>query len=143
MEGPKWVQVISKGTVSSDIFNVICSPKTYRINQSPLYIIVMYLVSSVCVLSLIVYTVLCYVVISSVTSLRECSLQLSSIVLCACVFVYNLCMPMGLTGPELGAFFWLPGPPLDDDAGADSGSDMSYDSIGSHSSLTGQFPWQP
>ena len=30
-----------------------------------------------------------------------------------------------------------------DDAGADSGSDMSYDSIGSHSSLTGQFPWQP
>ena len=31
----------------------------------------------------------------------------------------------------------------DDDAGADSGSDMSYDSIGSHSSFTGQFPWQP
>ena len=30
-----------------------------------------------------------------------------------------------------------------DDAGADSGSDMSYDSIGSHSSFTGQFPWQP
>ena len=29
-----------------------------------------------------------------------------------------------------------------EDAGADSGSDMSYDSsVGSHSSLTGQFPW--
>ena len=29
----------------------------------------------------------------------------------------------------------------DEDAGADSGSDMSYDSsVGSHSSLTGQFP---
>ena len=65
-------------------------------------------------------------------------------------------MPMGLTGPELGDFLWLPpGPPSDDDAsadpgpvfyddaGADSGSDMSYDSIGSHSSFTGQFPWQP
>ena len=30
-----------------------------------------------------------------------------------------------------------------DDTGAYSGSDMSYDSIGSHSSFTGQFPWQP
>ena len=53
-------------------------------------------------------------------------------------------MPMGLAGPELGDLLWRPpGPPLDDDAGADSGSDMSYDSIGSNSSLTGQFPWQP
>ena len=52
-------------------------------------------------------------------------------------------MPMGLTGPELGDFLWLPpGLSLDDEAGASS--DVSYDSesIGSHISFTGQFPRQ-
>ena len=62
---------------------------------------------------------------------------------CYFLVVPFLCMPMGLTGPELGDFLWLPpGLSLDDEAGASS--DVSYDSesIGSHISFTGQFPRQ-
>ena len=46
---------------------------------------------------------------------------------------------VGMTGPELDDFLCVPpGPTSEDDAAVDSGSDMTYDSIGSHSSFTGQ-----